>query len=494
MTTFAEINPDQIRTDCRFYTGYKPCHKHDGCPDCSKFESRGSQSLLVAGGETPLPWLREEAATQRGEGAGWIVAIVPQQAIPPRPQWADIGIDEFQPLDSGGAMAILGRVFTSHRIQDSTLPDDLLVQHCIDRCRGVIPRPENPAIAGRVLIIKLGAMGDVLRTKVILPEIKRHHPEWKITWLTEPPSLPLLDDDRIDEALAWSSESLQHVLARGYERVYCLDKDAHAVSLSREVHARERYGFKPTAHNTAVTWNREANYALRLGLSDELKFHENTKSAPEVIAEACALPYDGKPYRLRVAPLVRGRVAPRLQAIRRGMDGDRRLIGLNTGCGPVFATKAWPLDRMKEFVRLVMKRRDRDLLLLGGPRERHIHQELMKVAGEQDASQPTIHDGGTDNTLQDFFVLVEGCDVVASADSLAMHVAVALGVPVVSWFGSTCHQEIDLYGNGEKLVTDFPCSPCYLKECPKEVFCLSELTARDVLDSIDRVLDPGLFS
>lgn len=493
MTTFAEISPEQIRTDCRFYTGYKPCHKHDGCPDCPHFEGRGDQALLVAPSRDSLQWLAEAAAEVRKEGGGWIVALVPGESVPARNQWQELGVDEVHPLDSRGAMAVLRRSFPLHRIDKAFEATEPLLRHCIDRCLGRATPPPRPPIEGRVLIIKLGAMGDVLRTKVILPTIRHQHPEWKITWLTEPPSLPLVDDDLVDEALPWSSASIEHVLSRGYERVYCLDKDAHAVSLSREVHANQRFGFKPTAYNTAVTWNREANYALRLGLSDELKFHENSKSAPEIIAEACGLHIDDKPYRLRVPPSVRGRMAPRLQQYRRGMDADSRLIGLNTGCGPVFATKAWPLERMKELVRLVMKRRDREILLLGGPRERHIHEELMQVASEGGGGI-SIHDGGTGNSLQEFFALVEGCDVVASADSLAMHVAIALGVPVVSWFGSTCQQEIDLYGNGEKLVTDFPCSPCYLKDCPKPVFCLSELPARDVLDAIDRVLDPGLFS
>jgi heptosyltransferase-2 len=129
---------------------------------------------------------------------------------------------------------------------------------------------------------------------------------------------------------------------------------------------------------------------------------------------------------------------------------------------------------------------DFDLILLGGERERLHHAALMEAASNHGAGN--VRDAGTGNSLEDFFAIVERCNIVLTADSLALHVAVALGRPVVAWFGPTCEKEIDLFGLGEKLVTDFPCSPCYLKSCPKDVFCLGELTAREVLVATRRVL------
>lgn len=377
---FAHINLDQINFDCRFYTGYKPCGKFDGCPDCPHYEKRGEQ----------------------------------------------------------------------------------------------------------ILIIKLGAMGDVLRCKVILRGLKDQHPESWIVWLTEPGSECLVRDPLVDEIRIFTPAGLAALSGRKFARLICLDKDAQAVALARDIDAEVKQGFAPTEFNTITVWNEASLYALRLGLSDPLKFYENTKSMPEIVAEASEVPYDGERYTLTLTNQARREALARWTNVIGEKMGNRRVIGLNTGCGPVFATKGWTQARMEEFLQLAGAREDLCVALLGGPRERSLHAELMERAGAH--AGESVFDLGNDNPLEVFFGLVEQCDVVCSADSLGMHVAIALGRPVVAWFGSTCHQEVDLYGLGEKVVSDFPCSPCYLKHCPKPVFCLDAMSAETVLEKVDRLL------
>lgn len=376
MTSFADIELSQIKTDCRFYTGYKPCHKNDGCPDCPHYEKRGEQ----------------------------------------------------------------------------------------------------------ILIIKLGAMGDVLRTKAILPALKREHPASWIVWITDPGSESLVRDPLVDEILPFTAAGIASLDGRHFARLVCLDKDRHAVALSAKVDADRRQGFAPTAYNTVSVWNQASMYALRLGLSDPLKYKLNEKSMPRIVSEMCELPYVGEEYTLTLSDAAREEGRTRWERIFADARKPRRIVGLNTGCGPVFATKGWTAENMLEFVRLIAHRSDIGIVLLGGPRERELHRELMR------AGHGHVFDSGNDNPLELFFALVGQCDAVLSADSLGMHVAIALKVPVVAWFGPTCHQEVDLFGRGEKIVTDFQCSPCYLKECPMDVTCMEAMSAESVLAALDRVL------
>ena len=97
-------------------------------------------------------------------------------------------------------------------------------------------------------------------------------------------------------------------------------------------------------------------------------------------------------------------------------------------------------------------------------------------------------DTGTDNSLSAFFGVVDACDVVVSSDSLAMHIAIALGKCVVAIFGSTTPHEVDLYDRGEKVVTDFECSPCYLKTCDKSPTCMQALRGETVGEAVLRQL------
>jgi heptosyltransferase-2 len=63
-----------------------------------------------------------------------------------------------------------------------------------------------------------------------------------------------------------------------------------------------------------------------------------------------------------------------------------------------------------------------------------------------------------------------------------MHIAIGLGIPVLVMFGPTCHQEIELYGRGAKIVSDFECSPCYLSACPKENTCMDAIPVNAVFE------------
>src|SRR5262249_21007110 len=84
--------------------------------------------------------------------------------------------------------------------------------------------------------------------------------------------------------------------------------------------------------------------------------------------------------------------------------------------------------------------------------------------------------------------IVANCDLVVTGDTLAMHIAIGLRVPVLVILGPTCHQEIELYGRGAKIISDFPCSPCYLQICPLEVTCMDATPASAVFDAAARLL------
>ena len=98
-----------------------------------------------------------------------------------------------------------------------------------------------------------------------------------------------------------------------------------------------------------------------------------------------------------------------------------------------------------------------------------------------------MFDTGTGHPLSEFAGFVEAMDVVVSSDSLGMHLAIALGKKVVALFGSTCPQEISLYGRGTKLFAGVPCAPCYKQTCP-DMTCMNEITPERVFEEIVQLL------
>jgi heptosyltransferase-2 len=104
------------------------------------------------------------------------------------------------------------------------------------------------------------------------------------------------------------------------------------------------------------------------------------------------------------------------------------------------------------------------------------------------AARGSAIDSGGHRTLAQFARLVAACDLVVTGDTLGMHLAIAARVPTVVLFGSTCPQEIELYGRGERIVTPIGCHPCYLRTCAITPSCQDLIRPDVVLAACRRVL------
>jgi ADP-heptose:LPS heptosyltransferase len=333
----------------------------------------------------------------------------------------------------------------------------------------------------RILIIKLGATGDVLRTTPILRALKAKYPQSHITWIVEPISAPLLKSNPyIDRILKPDFETLSRLHVEQFDLMLCLDKVEAATSLAMLAHAKEKRGFGLTPYGTLTILNPEAEYALRMGTSDKLKFYENEKAYQHIVFEAVGFPYANEPYVLELESDAQHFARSFFSS--NGLDRGP-VIGLNTGAGTGFAGKAWRAEKWAALARRAQVELGAKVLLLGGPQERERNADIAARAAD------AVVDSGTSNTLPQFVALVDGCDAVVTGDTTGMHVAIARQVPVVALFGSTCAQEIDLYGRGEKIVTGVECSPCYLKKCPIGEICLDDIKFEDVFAALKRQLE-----
>lgn len=333
-------------------------------------------------------------------------------------------------------------------------------------------------IGNRILIIKLAAMGDVLRTTAIIPGLKNKFPHSHITWITDSSSYPMLKDNPfIDRLMMFDPESFLMVSGIRYNLVINFEKEERALALMDTVQSEKKMGFAFSESFTLSIANPGSLYALQLGLHDELKFKHNRKTYQQTIYEMAELPYEGEGYVLKLSDYSR-RSAEEVNA-KLGLKSDGISIGLNTGCGGIFETKRWTSEGFYELARLLAKD-GYQILLLGGQRECDFNHDILEKSGV-----PLI-DTGCDNSLEEFLGIVSLCDLVVSSDSLAAHIALALEKEVVIFFGSTCAQEVDLFGRGEAIVTDFPCSPCYKNRCDKNPTCMEALTPQTVYDAVCR--------
>ena len=276
-----------------------------------------------------------------------------------------------------------------------------------------------------------------------------------------------------------SEPELEKVLHRRFDALICLEKEGPQLTLCRDILTEHHAGYFPTPWSMATIANVEARYMMVLGVSDELKFHRNLKSYPEIICESVGLTFQRDPYILNLTPAS----ITAQNHIRRILEergtANKPVIGLNTGCGAVFRTKQWTLEGWVGTARALLSAGYPNVILMGGTAEEELNKAIMEAV-------PELIDAGTSNSMEDFFGIIQACDVVVTSDSLGMHIAIALQKYVVALFGSTSHHEIDLYERGEKVITDFPCSPCYLKTCDKKPTCMEAMSAHRVVDAVIR--------
>jgi len=330
----------------------------------------------------------------------------------------------------------------------------------------------------RILIIKLGALGDVIRTAAVLPGLKERWPDSHVTWISRPNGARMLKNHPlIDRLLSFDAETLSHVEYERFDLCLSLDKEPGPAALAMRVDTPDSRGIGLSVYGTPTPLNPECEDYFLLGLDDELKFRGNTKSYQRLLYEALGLEYAGERYRLY--PSRDAVEAARAFWERVGVTRDDIVVGLNTGAGPVFANKNWPPEKYIELARAITERTDWRVALYGGPDEGELNHRIADAC-------PGVIDTGCRHDEQHFTALMQRGDVIVTGDTMAMHVAIALETPTIVLFGPTCDQEIDLYGLGEKLNAGLDCSPCYRRRCDYSPNCMDALDVERVFEAVGR--------
>nr|MBM3254158.1 glycosyltransferase family 9 protein [Candidatus Omnitrophota bacterium] len=340
--------------------------------------------------------------------------------------------------------------------------------------------PYYEPMGKRILIIKLGSIGDVLRTTPLLYGIKNKYPESHITWLTNSESVLMLEGNNlIDRLLVYNLDSALRLQVEEFGIVINLDKEKNAASLAELIKAKEKFGYGLNKEGNLYPLNREAEYGFSLGLLDELKFRVNKKSYQEIIFETIGLAFGNEEYILNLDKSQKNFRDNFLN--KRSLNKNDFKIGLNTGCGLVFPYKKWTESGFTELIDILDRKLNVKILLLGGANEEMRNKEILSKTTAK------ILDTGHNNNLKEFIAIVDCCDLIVTADTLALHLAIALKKKVVALFGPTCAQEIELYGRGIKIISQKKCAPCYKKECFEENTCMDLITPQEVFSAIERL-------
>jgi heptosyltransferase-2 len=176
--------------------------------------------------------------------------------------------------------------------------------------------------------------------------------------------------------------------------------------------------------------------------------------------------------RLAVAPAEKAWAVRHM--IKLGLGGPRFLVGLNPGAsfGPA---KRWLPQRYADLADRLIGALHADVLIFGSRAEKPLAEEIARAMKHT----PMILAGET--SLRQLMAVMGQCRLVISNDSGPMHVAAALGLPLVAIFGSTDERATGPVGSRTRVIKrSVDCSPCGLRECPIDFRCMDGVTVDDV--------------
>jgi ADP-heptose:LPS heptosyltransferase len=349
--------------------------------------------------------------------------------------------------------------------------------------------------ARRILIVRLGALGDVVHALPLLDALRREWPDARLGWLVEERNASVLaGHPQLDRLLVFPRRELSRLVRRGrlvaalrlalrflrelraerFELTLDAQCNLRSSLLARLSGARRRIGFAPPYTKEKAHWLATDRVVVPIG--GQLKLERN-------LALLGPLGIDGRGAIPRLAVPEEARTAAR--AFRAGVRAGE-LVALHPGVSGFGAFKQWAPERFAGLARRLFAERGTRCVVTWGPGERELGESVVAASGGAAFLAPETR------SLQELAALYEVCDAAVGGDTGPIHLAAALGVPVVGLYGPkdpAIYAPFDARRGraSETVWKQVHCSPCGLRRCDN-VICMPAIEVEDVTRALARAM------
>jgi lipopolysaccharide heptosyltransferase I len=335
----------------------------------------------------------------------------------------------------------------------------------------------------RILIVRLGALGDLVHALPVVAALRTALPDARIDWLVETKHRALLDlVDGLSHVVAVrpsaprGDESLRAAVPQLRAARYdvCLDLQGLVKSalLARASGARRVIGFpsgslrEPAARALyGETAGRDTGHVIDKNLS---------------VLEALDIRTAARRFPLR------REASPVPAAVRVMLRGDGvadRFIVLNPGAA--WPNKRWPADRFAELAARVRRTHGLRSVVLWGPREDDLAAAVAARSQGAACMAPAT-------AILDVVALAREAALVVSGDTGPLHLAAAVGAPIVGLYSPTDPSRNGPWDADDEVVSRYAVCNCHFKRrCTSARWCLEDLSVDDVEAAVARRFNPG---
>lgn len=320
----------------------------------------------------------------------------------------------------------------------------------------------------KILLIRIGAIGDVVNSTIIHQAIKEQHPDCEIQFMTSDFIGGILKSDpKISKVWSFDmskKDNIKYLFKLGLElRKENFDLIINLQKSTRTLLLKFLSGCK-----------KQILRCKESGHSADVFF----KSLDKVFAEI----EKPKTLKLYTSPALKDDISKKIENL------EKPLIAINPGGESDNSRQGriWPLKNWEELSIKLLKKYGGTILILGSKAEKEYHSSLENIPKSK------IFTG--ELSLEENMVLIEQSDLFISGDTGPLHIAGAVGTKVIGLYGSTPPKHCGPYAKINNCITaNYDCVACGKRECIKnkdsqnELYtpCMKAISVEDVLSKVE---------
>lgn len=335
------------------------------------------------------------------------------------------------------------------------------------------------------IIVKMpNWIGDAVMATPILADLKHFWPAAKLTAMCQPAVSSLLGcNPFIDEILsyskpsgwihrAWHQDAIEPLKKGDYDLGVLLTNSFSSAYWFWRGHVKNRIGF--------------SNGLRNILLNEVVPFPSNIEQQHLVLT-----------YKKLLEPLgiSESSTKPKLYLsdkekhfaqnflARHGISESNIIVGINPGAA-YGSAKCWLPERFREVALKLIENPNVFVIFFGD-------QSGSSLVGQicNDLPERVLNLAGK-TSLRELMALINSCSIFLTNDSGPMHIASAFNIPLLALFGSTSEIKTGPYNEGKVIHKHVPCSPCFLRKCPKPDFpCMEKIGVDEVYRELEDLIN-----
>jgi lipopolysaccharide heptosyltransferase II len=324
-------------------------------------------------------------------------------------------------------------------------------------------------------------LGDLVMATPVLADLRSAFPKARITAMCQSNVAAMLrHDPNLDEVYSYRRPSgwihrQQHLdiidyLRKGeYDLGVLLTNSFSSAWWFWRGHVQNRIGF--TGHWRSWLLNKAVPFP-------ETRETQHLVITYKMLLAPLGIPLSNTPPKLYVSDEERESAISLLK--QRGLNGQKKqtLIGINPGAA-YGSAKCWLPERFRAVTERLLALPDTIILYFGDTAGAPLVNDICKGLQED-----RVLNLAGKTTLRELVALIQQCSVLLTNDSGPMHIAAALGTPLVALFGSTSDVQTSPYGGGKVIHKHVECSPCYKRVCPIDFRCMKRIEVDEVYNEL----------